>query len=157
MKLYFIRHGKAGYDAPTDEARPLTPEGIQQAKNNGALFDKMGIIPTAIYTSPRLRAQQTAQYIGDALDIAPQIDEACNFDFTAQKALHIAQNHTPDDILFFVGHNPSMSEVVTTLTGAQVDLSTCAVAYVKNSMSAPSQRATLKWLITAKIVAAMLE
>lgn len=156
MKFYLIRHGKAGYNAPSDDARPLTAEGVQQAKNNGALFDKLGITPSAIYTSPRLRAQQTAQYIGEALDIAPEINEACNFDFSAQQALMLAQNFTPDAILVFVGHNPSMSQAVTDLTGARVDLSPCSLAYVTNIIPTASQYATLKWLVTPKIVASLL-
>ena len=76
MKLYFIRHGKAGYNATTDEARPLTEAGIQQAKNNGLILKAMGVTPAKIYSSPRLRAQQTAEHIGQALNIEVEINEA---------------------------------------------------------------------------------
>ena len=152
MKLYFIRHGKAGYDAPSDEARPLTDVGIQQAKNNGAFLKNLGIQPTKIYTSPRLRAQQTAQHIGTALNSTPEINDACNFSFSLEKALDLVSQYNEDNEIFFVGHNPSMSEVVTELTGAMVDMKPCAIACVHLMNAAYTQHAVLEWFIKPKIV-----
>lgn len=157
MKLYFIRHGKAGYNAASDELRPLTDVGIQQAKDNGALLKAMGVIPAKIYTSPRLRAQQTADYLGQALDREPEINDACNFDFSKDKAIKLASQYNEDDEIFFVGHNPSMSEVVTAITGAQVELPACAIACVTRFHPDYPSQAILKWLLTPKVVAAMTE
>lgn len=156
MKLYFIRHGKAGYDAPTDEARPLTDVGILQAKNNGVFLKNLGIQPTKIYSSPRLRAHQTAQHIGIALNSTPEINDACNFDFSLEKALELASNYNEGDEIFFVGHNPSMSEVVTELTGAMVEMKPCAIACVQIMNPTYRPQAILNWFIKPKIVSAML-
>ncbi|MEM9954036.1 MAG: phosphohistidine phosphatase SixA [Chloroflexota bacterium] len=156
MKFYLIRHGKAAYNAPTDEARPLTEEGIQQAQRNGAFLKALGVMPTAIYTSPRKRAQQTAQYIGSALNCDPIVDDAVNFEFTAQKALQLATNHPPESSLIFVGHNPSMSEVVGQLTGTRTDMSTCAIAYIKDIDLPQARFANLKWLMTPKALNAII-
>lgn len=156
MKLYFIRHGKAAQSAPSDEARPLTDVGIRQSQNNGKILSALGVNPTKIYTSPRLRAHQTAQYIGEALHRTPEINDACNFSFSARKALKLASPFNEDAEILFVGHNPSMSQVVYDITGAQVDLSTCAMACVTGIHPDFPQSATLKWLLTPKVVAAML-
>lgn len=157
MKLYFIRHGKAGFNAASDEARPLTATGIEQAKNNGAVLKAMGIRPAKIYSSPRLRARQTAEYIGEALGLAPEIHEACNFDFSKEKALHLASLQAEDDEILFVGHNPSMSEVVTAISGAYVELPTCAIACVTRFNPDYPSATILKWLLTPKVVSAMLK
>ena len=113
MKLYFIRHGKASYDAPNDELRPLLPEGIEQAQDLGHVLKQLGVRPSRIYTSPRLRAKETAEHIGNALGINPEVTEACNFDFSLEKALKLAEGFGEDADILFVGHNPSMSEAVT--------------------------------------------
>lgn len=156
MKLYFIRHGKAGYNAPSDEERPLTDAGIEQAKNNGLVLKRMGVQPAHIYTSPRRRAQETAEYLGQALDVEPEIRDACNFSFSVDKALALIEDAGAEDEIFFVGHNPSMSEVVYGFTGAQVDMSTCAIACVTRFMPGHGNSGILKWLITPKIVSGML-
>lgn len=157
MKLYFIRHGKAGFHAATDEARPLTTVGVEQAKNNGAILKVMGVMPAKIYCSPRLRAQQTAQHIGQALNIEAEINEACDFSFTATKAFQLASNFDEDDEILFVGHNPSMSEVVSSIKGAPVDFSPCAMACATR-VNLPHPAATvLEWLLTPKVVSTMLK
>ena len=157
MKLYFIRHGKAGYDAPTDEARPLTDIGIQQAKNNGKLLKSMGITPAKIYMSPRLRAQQTAQHIGEAVACIPEANEACDFDFSVEKALDLISKHQARDDIIFVGHNPSMSQVVTDLTGAFVEMKPCAIACIAIVNYGNTPQALLQWFIKPKLVSAIIE
>lgn len=64
MKIYVIRHGLTGLNkkklvnGQIDE--PLAPEGIEQAKTALTLIPKS---ITHIYTSPLLRAKQTAEII----------------------------------------------------------------------------------------------
>ena len=100
MKFYFIRHGKAGYHATSDEARPLTETGIEQAKNNGLVLKASGVVPAKIYTGPRLRAQQTAGYIGQILDSEAEITDACDFSFSVNKAINLASRFDEDAEIF---------------------------------------------------------
>lgn len=153
MKLYFIRHGKASYDAPSDEQRPLLPEGVQQAQDLGKILNEMGVEPHEIFSSPRLRAQETATEIGKILKRKPVIHDACNFDFSYSKALNLAKAYPADAQILFVGHNPSMSEVIGEATGALVDLSTGGAACVVIANAHSNERALLKWLLTAKLSA----
>ena len=64
------RHADAGdpakWDGP-DSQRPLSGKGRKQAERLGAFLDAHGIEPDAIVSSPRLRAQETAEVVADAL------------------------------------------------------------------------------------------
>lgn len=70
MKIYLIRHGLT----PLNKAKkvngevdePLAPEGIEQAK---AIIPEIPKSVTRIYSSPLLRARQTAEIISSALNI----------------------------------------------------------------------------------------
>jgi phosphohistidine phosphatase len=156
MKLYFVRHGQAGRTAASDELRQLDEVGIQEATRVGLALAQMGIKPAQIFSSPRLRASETARLIGAALGIEPTINDACNFDFNAQSALELAEPFAHEEELMFVGHNPSMSEVVTALSGARVELTTAAVACVSRVHPPLSSSAILKWLLTPRMIDAML-
>lgn len=156
MKLYFVRHGQANRVAASDELRQLDEVGIREATRIGRALAEMGIKPVQIFSSPRLRAQETAQLIGQALGIEPTINDACNFDFSAQSALNLAEPFAHEEELMFVGHNPSMSEVVMELSGARVELTTAAVACVARVHPPASSSAILKWLLTPKMLEAIL-
>ena len=60
MKLLLMRHGEAGFNATTDAQRPLTQRGSRSVIQQG--LDLM--VPwhefTRLWTSPYVRAQQTA-------------------------------------------------------------------------------------------------
>ena len=70
MKIYIVRHGLT----PLNKAKkvngevdePLAPEGIEQAK---AIISDIPKSVTRIYSSPLLRARQTADIISSALNI----------------------------------------------------------------------------------------
>ena len=157
MRLFFIRHGKASYDAASDEQRPLLPEGIEQAQDVGRILKAMDVRPVKIYTSPRLRAKETAEQIGNALNISPEITEACNFEFNLNKAMKLTAGFGDDVDIVFVGHNPSMSDTVTEATGALIDLSTGGVACVSRLHGDAKSGAILKWLLTPKLASAILK
>ncbi len=63
MILVIMRHGAASWSAPSDEARPLTTAGIAEV---GRTSEKLsGISLDSIFTSPYLRARQSAEVISD--------------------------------------------------------------------------------------------
>ncbi|MBX9408816.1 phosphohistidine phosphatase SixA [Pseudomonas baetica] len=72
MKLWVLRHGEAvPYGTCPDAERELTEHGRQEALSSAARL--MGQPLTAIYASPYLRAQQTAQIVREALGFEPPI------------------------------------------------------------------------------------
>lgn len=156
MRLYFVRHGKSGHNALSDELRPLTPEGTQRTEQTAQVLKQMGVKLTAIYASPRLRAQQTAEIIGLALECKVTTREAVNFGFTLDKVHHIISSYADEDEIMFVGHNPSMSEVIEQVCGAVVDLPPGGVACVR-TFGADTRNAMLRWFITPRLFTALHE
>jgi len=72
MKLWVLRHGKAEpYGSRPDSERTLTDHGRQEVLSSAAHL--IGQPLTAIYASPYLRAQQTAQLVREALGFEPEI------------------------------------------------------------------------------------
>jgi phosphohistidine phosphatase len=72
MKLWVLRHGEAvPYGSCPDSERELTDHGRKEALSSAAWL--IGQPLTAIYASPYLRAQQTAQIVREALGFEPEI------------------------------------------------------------------------------------
>ena len=72
MKLWVLRHGEAvPYGSCPDSERELTDHGRREVLNSAAHL--IGQPLTAIYASPYLRAQQTAQIVREALGFEPEI------------------------------------------------------------------------------------
>lgn len=67
MLLYIIRHGEPGHDGA------LTPLGQQQAQAVGERMAKVGL--DRIFTSPLLRARQTAEPACKRLGLTAQVEE----------------------------------------------------------------------------------
>ncbi|MEC4985748.1 MAG: phosphohistidine phosphatase SixA [Oscillatoria sp. PMC 1068.18] len=65
MEIYLIRHGiaaeRGSYDR--DEDRPLTEKGRQRTKKVALRLHEIGLRWETIFTSPLVRAQQTAQIL----------------------------------------------------------------------------------------------
>lgn len=154
MKLYLVRHGKANQIARTDELRPLLPQGIAQVQEMAGMLKNLEANPEVIYASPRVRAQETANIIAQTLGKTVTTEDACNFEFSARAIVGLVKGLDEDAEVMFVGHNPSMSEVVGELTGAFVELSTGAIACITQYQPATS-RGLLKWLITPKVANAI--
>lgn len=67
MKIYLIRHGQTAMNKTMAlQGRsdlPLNEAGIRQAQEAGKKFSEMGIVFDRIYSSPLMRAIQTAEYV----------------------------------------------------------------------------------------------
>ena len=95
---------------------------------------------------------QTATIIADEFGMKPQINNACNFDFKPKDVVQLCKGFSENDEIMFVGHNPSMSEVVQHVTGAMVELSTGAVVCVTDFTPPSTSNAMLKWLLTPRVI-----
>ena len=154
MKLYFVRHAEAEDMASSDHARALTPRGIERTKTAGKVIQRLGIKPVQIFSSPRVRAKQTADIIATALNQEVVVTDAVNFSFDLQHLRDLVKDMKSNSQIMFVGHNPSMSEIVNELTGASVAMKKGALARV-DVFSATSLRGELVWLIPPKVFDAL--
>jgi phosphohistidine phosphatase SixA len=101
VRLFVVRHAEAAPGEP-DELRPLTDAGRAAARSLGEQLAMQN--PTAVLSSPLLRARETAE-----------ADERLAPGATADDVRAIAQ-----DGLVIVGHQPDCSEIVLELTGREV-------------------------------------
>jgi phosphohistidine phosphatase len=157
MKLYFVRHGKAqpADGSVDDHDRQLTRDGAARLETQARAMAQLGIRPDHIYSSPRVRAQQTAEIIAQVLKKKVEIREEVNFDFDV-RAVAALINGLPDDAeVMFVGHNPSMEDVVRALTGGGVIMKVGGLARVDITATQPHLLGQLVWLLAPKVFDAL--
>lgn len=117
MRVYFLRHAEAA-DGPNDDLRRLTERGRKQAAAIGQFLHKNRIEIQSIYTSPLVRARQTAEIVA----------EICTYPSSNVEAVDWLRNETPDALfhrslkfaakdgpVLLVGHNPSLSHWIAKL------------------------------------------
>lgn len=123
MRVFLVRHAEAAPGEP-DELRSLTGAGRAAARALGKRL--AGEQPTAVVSSPLLRARETADLIA----------RACKLDATTDERL--APGATTDtlreataakgDTVVAVGHQPDCSEIVFALTERDVSFPPAGVA-----------------------------
>jgi phosphohistidine phosphatase len=131
-QLWLLRHGEAEpHDARPDEERRLTPRGQDQARAAGAALAALELTFQHIYTSPKVRARETARLAAEALGVEPVELPALAEGFDAERARELLLGSGPEERVLIVGHNPDFVQIVHDLTGARVDLKKGGVAGVR--------------------------
>jgi phosphohistidine phosphatase len=144
-QLWLLRHGEAvPHDSKLDDERELTARGERQAVAAGAGLARLGIEFAACYTSPKVRALQTARLACDALNIEPQLAESLANGFDRDDALELLLPHGDDARVLAVGHEPSFSQVIHDLTGGRIDFKKGGVAVVRMDRAAGELLALLR-------------
>lgn len=128
MKLYLLRHGDAADQSDsryaTDAARPLTPKGIKRTRQLANGLRQMDITFDVIFSSPLVRARQTAEIVARSLKLEKHLrltnhlaPEGAFVDIVAQ-----IENVRPvSKTLLLVGHEPFLSGLISLLcTGGPV-------------------------------------
>jgi phosphohistidine phosphatase len=112
--IWLLRHGDAADGSP-DAERPLTEKGERQARNAGRALEKLGVEVQACFTSPKVRARDTARIACEELGCEVTEEQAL------QGGPFDARDIVGDlDEVLLVGHDPDFSMAVHSLTGAQV-------------------------------------
>jgi phosphohistidine phosphatase len=131
-QLWLLRHGEAvPHDSKPDDERELTPRGRGQSETAGRGLAKLGVEFAACYTSPKVRALETAQLACRALNIEPAIAQSLGGRFDRDDALEVLRAHGPEDRVLVVGHEPNFSQVVLDFTGGRVDFKKGGVAAIR--------------------------
>jgi phosphohistidine phosphatase len=139
--LWLLRHAEAA-DGHPDEARPLTPRGIEQARIAGLALTRLGVKLDACLSSPKRRAMETAQLACEPLGVEI-VTEPAIAGATYEPEL-LAAGY---DSAMLVGHNPSISDVLRDMTGARVQFRKGGIAAVR--------RGQLVLMMTPKELAAI--
>jgi phosphohistidine phosphatase len=123
--IWLLRHGEATEGSP-DAERPLTEDGERQARNAGTALKRLGVKIEMCFTSPKLRAADTAKLACHELGVEYHLEPRL-----------AGGPFDPDEIaagfeeVLLVGHDPDFSTAVHDLTGAQVRLKKGGLACIE--------------------------
>jgi phosphohistidine phosphatase len=132
QQLWLLRHGEAvPHDAAPDEQRELTERGRDQARAAGRALKALEIEVHLCFTSPKVRARETAELACAELGIDPIDEDALAEGFDGRAALALMATAGPDQRALVVGHEPDFSQVVYDLTGGRVDFKKGGIAAVR--------------------------
>ncbi|WP_017902708.1 phosphohistidine phosphatase SixA [Pseudomonas asplenii] len=112
MKLWVLRHGQAEPQVSSDAERSLTVHGRQEVLRSAAHL--IGQPLAAIYASPYVRAQQTAQLVRDVLGFEAPIITAPWLTPDTHPARVLEQLDTADNLLL-VSHQPLVGSLISLL------------------------------------------
>ena len=154
VELYVVRHAIAaerGPEWPDDNKRPLTERGVDRFKECVEGLRSFDVEVDVIFTSPLVRAKQTAEYLSAGLPGKPPI----------KTADVLAPGHTPVETMeaiardargatrvALVGHEPDLGELTAWLVGTKR-----AIPFKKGGIcrldldSLSSRHGTLAWLM----------
>jgi phosphohistidine phosphatase len=131
-QLWFLRHGDAEpHGVRPDFARRLTEKGERQSKAAGAALRRLEIEFHTVFTSPRVRALDTAKLACASLGGEPVVIDELSGGFGAEAALELVAGYDDDARVLVVGHEPDFSQVILDLTGGRVDMKKGGVAAVR--------------------------
>src|SRR5215210_4842463 len=121
-QVWLLRHGEAvPHEAKDDFERELTARGERQAAAAGEALARLGVEFAACYTSPLVRARQTAELACEPLNVEPDARDAVGKDFDVDALRELLAEQDDDARVLVVGHNPSFEQVVRDLSGARID------------------------------------
>lgn len=124
MELLILRHAQAvpqGFQGLSDEDRPLTPLGLHHAESLGRLLRDTGCIPSRVFSSPLVRARETALAVIRGSGAHPELE------FTAELAPGGTFEPPRVDRILVVGHAPDVSR----LAGFALRMPPCALARIE--------------------------
>jgi len=165
MRIYLFRHGEAltkgDSSVASDPERPLVEEGIRRTRQSAEGLKTMDLSFDIVFTSPWLRALQTAEIVCDVLGIKDKLhemDQLAGDRSVADVMLALAKQNQHENVML-VGHNPLLGEiaayVLSLSTDMQVDLKKSGICVVESDRIPPKSPGTLLWMMTARQLRSM--
>ena len=120
-----MRHAEAVDEtlALRDPYRHLTSHGRQQARALGDRLRWHDCVPTLIWSSPLVRAVQTAELVATGLSCETCVEVVTDLapDGNARQIEQAVRALGDDAAVLLVGHEPSISAIGSLLLGAELD------------------------------------
>ena len=132
QQLWLLRHGEAvPHDEKPDFDRELTDRGRDQSRVAGRALKALEVEVHLCFTSPKVRARETADLACAALGVEPVVEASLSEGFDGRAALALMAAAGSDQRVLAVGHEPDFSQVVYDLTGARVDFKKAGIAAIR--------------------------
>lgn len=158
MRLYLMRHGIAidrdDPDCPPEAERFLTPKGVQRTRSVARGLRELRVHPTALLTSPYVRAVQTGEIVCEMLGLDPHdlhTTEALKPEAKPSRLADELAEIASGDVICF-GHAPQLDEFIAHAVRAAAvftGLKKSGAARLEIDGFSPLQ-ASLDWLMTAR-------
>jgi phosphohistidine phosphatase len=132
VEVWLLRHGDAvAHGEKPDFQRELTEKGEAQSRLAGDALARLGIAPAACYTSPKVRARDTARLACEPLGVEPTEVGSIAGGFDGADLRELLSAHGAGEAVLLVGHEPDFSQLVHDLTGARVEFKKGGLAAVR--------------------------
>ncbi|URA11096.1 SixA phosphatase family protein [Thermospira aquatica] len=148
--LILIRHGKAvevNEWTGLDRDRPLTDEGRERTEKlaKGSRFLLKKLKDPLLYTSPYVRAYETARIFGEVWDLPVVKNTLFEPGWNAEK---LPPDYETRDLII-VGHMPDMKEVLYAVTRGQaaIDFQPPSLAAISFGKNEPRLVTYLTWKV----------
>ena len=158
-ELCLVRHAIAaerGEDWPNDDKRPLTARGVSRFRECVEGLSTLGVAIDEIFTSPLVRARQTADLLASGLPGTPAV-----------KILDaLSPGHAPGSVLAqlarqahrrriaLVGHEPDLGELAAHLIGAgrALPFKKGGVCRIDVESLTSRRPGALEWFVTPRLL-----
>ena len=158
MRIFILRHAIAEDTAKGGDAqRALSEEGRKKMRDAAAGFSRLDLKIDAIYSSPLVRAVQTAEILAKAISFSNKIE----------MMQELAPGHSPESVgnrlrslkksgsIVLSGHEPNCSELAAYLLGgAQIEFKKGAICLIETE-SAAAGSGTLHWHLPPQVLRLM--
>jgi phosphohistidine phosphatase len=158
-EIYLVRHAIAadrGDEWPDDSKRPLTDRGMTRFAEAVRGLDKLGVAVDEIFTSPLVRAKQTADLVSAGLPGKPQVKtlDALSPGNTPSAVMEQVSRAARHRRIALVGHEPGLGELAAHLLGARRPLAFKKGGVCRIDVGALSARRVgdLVWFVTPKML-----
>lgn len=116
MRVLLVRHSEAASgEGIEDAARPLTTRGSELARRVAQTLLAQALGPTCFVTSPRLRAQQTAEIFAEVCGYSGAIQTLPSLSYTVAASQAAADLERLPGTVFAFGHMPTIAEIASLL------------------------------------------
>lgn len=123
MQVFLIRHAEAVDETLVvrDPHRPLTAHGRAQARSLGDRLRWHDCLPTHVWSSPLVRAVQTAELVVANIhcDVPVDVVPALAPDANTRDVVSAVHALPVTAVVVLVGHEPSLSAIGARLVGAR--------------------------------------
>jgi len=161
MILYLVRHGIAidreDPKCPAEAERYLTEEGLKKTRDVARGVASFVEKPDLFFSSPYVRAMQTAEIFCAALEFPKQKIRRTNFLLPGSEPAAFFRElakHKDAESVFCFGHAPHMDELLAAAIGSRHDVTSLKKAGVGclelRRITPPS--GILLWLATPKLL-----
>jgi phosphohistidine phosphatase len=154
MDCILFRHGIAverdGWDG-ADADRPLTDRGAKRVEQAAAGLKWLEVKPTHIFSSPFVRAVETAKILHDVLRVrvAAQVVDALLPEASSDRLSTLLHDLPPESCVLCVGHEPHLGSAASVLltgrSSSAFQFKKAGACLIEMPVPAKPGRGILRW------------